>query len=72
MKIRILKPFETTKGRLIKGNVIDITPAVAQRWITQGDAEPIREPVKKLSPENKVITPPENKPTRRQARRARK
>lgn len=72
MKIRILKPFETTNGRLIKGNVIDITPAVAQRWIAQGDAEPIREPVKKPAPENKVITPPENKPTRRKARRARK
>jgi len=72
MKIKILKPFETTKGQLVKGDILDITPSVAERWVAQGDAEYVREPYKKSVPENKVITPPENKPTRRQARKAKK
>jgi len=38
MKIKILKPFETTKGQLVKGDILDITPSVAERWVSQGDA----------------------------------
>jgi hypothetical protein len=61
MKIKILKPFETTKGQLVKGDILDITPSVAERWVAQGDAEYVREPYKKSVPENNVIAPPENK-----------
>ncbi len=39
MKIRILEPFETGRGRILKGTIIDVTPKVAQRWVSEGDAE---------------------------------
>ena len=61
MKIKILKPFETTKGQLVKGDILDITPSVAERWVAQGDAEYVREPYVKQPKKNKIVKPTENK-----------
>ena len=61
MKIRILRPFETSKGRLVKGQVLDVTPAVAERWVDLGDAEMVREPYVKQPKQNKIVKPTENK-----------
>lgn len=72
MKIRILKPFETNKGQLAKGDILDITPSVAECWDEKGEAEFVREPYRKVVPENKVITPCESKIVRRKARKAKK
>lgn len=43
MKIKIIKPFETGKGRIVKGTILDVGPKVAERWVDQGDAEPVIE-----------------------------
>lgn len=39
MKVKITKSFETVKGKLKAGQVIDVKPKVANRWIADGVAE---------------------------------
>lgn len=51
MKIRIIKPFLTPKGHLLKGSIIEVTPKVAERWVESGDAE--------YYMEDKLLTPDE-------------
>ncbi len=56
MKIKIIKPFETGKGRIVKGTILDVGPKVAERWVDQGDAEPVIETQVKQT-ESKPETP---------------
>lgn len=36
MKIRITKDFKTARGELKKGQIIDVKPSVADKWVAGG------------------------------------
>jgi hypothetical protein len=36
MKVRVLKEFETAKGKLVKGQIIDVKPDVYRQWQKEG------------------------------------
>ena len=52
MRIRMLRAIQTAKGKIEVGTILDITPKVAMRWITEGDAAHVG---KTEASENKVI-----------------
>ncbi len=38
MKIRIIKQFETARGELKVGQILDVKPSVADKWVEEGKA----------------------------------
>ena len=36
MKIRITKDFKTARGELKTGQILDVKPSVADRWVAEG------------------------------------
>jgi hypothetical protein len=38
MKVKILSAIETVKGKLVAGNVLEVKPKTAKRWIDEGKA----------------------------------
>ena len=36
MKIRIIKDFDTVQGKLKIGQIIDVKPKVADKWVADG------------------------------------
>lgn len=38
MKIRITRDFKTTKGELKTGQILDVKPSVADKWVEEGKA----------------------------------
>ncbi len=38
MKIRIIQDFKTVRGELKTGEILDVKPSVAERWVKEGKA----------------------------------
>jgi len=42
MKVEIIKSFKTTRGEVKKGEVLEVTPFAAGKWIKDGLAKEVK------------------------------